>query len=109
MGTFFHGGNSEIQSSGASGDGFHTLYLLNPSPTTPTLPTPMQAPTLNPHPTRFFSIPTTLPPTPSTSPPSPTITPTIPPVPPSSHTISPPSTASPPRLLRVFTTTSGLQ
>ncbi|KAI9078648.1 hypothetical protein K1719_039397 [Acacia pycnantha] len=35
--------------------------------------------------------------------------PTIPSVPPSSHMISLPSTASPPQLLRVFTTTFGLQ
>lgn len=41
MGTFFHGGSSEIQPSGApaaAGDGFHTLYLLNPATAGPYVP-----------------------------------------------------------------------
>ncbi|KAI9072587.1 hypothetical protein K1719_045474 [Acacia pycnantha] len=62
MGTFFHGGNSEIQSSGASGDGFHTLYLLNPSPTTPYAPYSDASPHPQPTPNSLFLNPNNSPP-----------------------------------------------
>ncbi|XP_028756773.1 BEL1-like homeodomain protein 1 [Neltuma alba] len=67
MATFFHGGSSEIQSSGASaaaaaGDGFHTLYLLNPSTTTPYAPYSDTSPHPQPTPNMLLLNPNNSPP-----------------------------------------------